>query len=162
MGAKVVASRYVSGPFDGLAHERWRHGVQAVSVVSPGHSAGQRHSRGSCKPSQAAVRTFSTTSRPPCGRPPAAAVLGRQHHDAHLPRASPFTPGGMTSDWCHAASSPPRLTGSCPYPGTGVVFALLDRAIKYQRLYRHRSAGLEGAATLRRLRGLRVVRIGSP
>src|SRR5918994_60996 len=77
-------------------------------------------------------------------------------------RASPFTPGGMTSDWCHAASSPPRLTGSCPYPGTGVVFALLDRAIKYQRLYRHRSAGLEGAATLRRLRGLRVVRIGSP
>jgi hypothetical protein len=24
------------------------------------------------------VRSFSTNSRPPCGRPPAAAVLGRQ------------------------------------------------------------------------------------
>jgi Bacterial RNA polymerase, alpha chain C terminal domain/TIR domain len=27
-----------------------------------------------------AVRSFSTTSRPACGRPPAAAVLGRQHY----------------------------------------------------------------------------------
>ena len=26
------------------------------------------------------VRSFSTSSRPACGRPPAAAVLGRQHH----------------------------------------------------------------------------------
>jgi len=26
------------------------------------------------------VRSFSTSSRPACGRPPAAAVLGRQQH----------------------------------------------------------------------------------
>jgi hypothetical protein len=31
---------YVSGPFDGLAHETWRHGVQPVRVVFPGHSGG--------------------------------------------------------------------------------------------------------------------------
>src|SRR5215207_963924 len=44
------------------------------------------------------VTTSSTLPQGrPYGRPPAAAVLGRQHHDAHLPRASPFTPGGMTA-----------------------------------------------------------------
>jgi hypothetical protein len=38
--------------------------------------AGQIHSASSCEPSQAAVRTFFTTSRPASGRP--AAALGRQ------------------------------------------------------------------------------------
>ena len=37
---EVVASGHVSGPFDGLAHEPRRHGVQPVCVVSPGRSGG--------------------------------------------------------------------------------------------------------------------------
>jgi hypothetical protein len=37
---EVVASRYVSGPFDDLAHGPRRHRVQLVRVVFPGHSAG--------------------------------------------------------------------------------------------------------------------------
>src|SRR5215203_3183865 len=60
------------------------------------------------------VRSFSTNSRPACGRPPAAAVLGWQHHDAHLPRTSPFTPGGMTATGA-TQRVPPRLTGSAPF-----------------------------------------------
>jgi hypothetical protein len=34
-------------------------------------------SRSACHAIEVAVRTFSTSSRPACGRPPAAAVLGR-------------------------------------------------------------------------------------
>jgi len=40
------------------------------------------------------VKSFSTTSRPqPCGRPPPAAVLGRQHDDR--PTALPSLPSGV-------------------------------------------------------------------
>jgi hypothetical protein len=58
---------YGSGPFDGLAHEPWRHGLQPVCVVSPDVPAGQRPSQSSCTLRQATVRSFSTTSRPPSG-----------------------------------------------------------------------------------------------
>jgi hypothetical protein len=37
------------------------------------------------------VRSFSTNSRPACGRPPPAAVLGRQQHGITGELASPAT-----------------------------------------------------------------------
>jgi hypothetical protein len=33
---------WVFGPFDGLAHESWRHGVLLVCVVSPGRPGGPK------------------------------------------------------------------------------------------------------------------------
>src|SRR5215208_3603251 len=102
-------------------------------------------------------RSFSTNSRPALR----AAACGGRPRPA-TPRCPP--PTGVTlharwydGDWRYVAC-PAEAYWERPFPGTAVVFALFDRAIKHQRLYRHRSAGLGGAATLTRLRGLPAVR----
>jgi hypothetical protein len=75
------SSRAPVGWIGGLQRwEDWRHGV--VSQRRPAvRRCGMRRSMGrpapSCRAVEGAGRLFSTPSRPACGRPPAAAVLGR-------------------------------------------------------------------------------------
>src|SRR5215211_7882647 len=49
-----------------------------------------------------AVRRFSTNPRPACGRPPAAAVLGRQWH--HRTRPSWLRPWLLLESYGHAVT----------------------------------------------------------
>jgi hypothetical protein len=117
--AEVRWSRGLTGPRRWPATARpgaWPPGAQPVTVISHtstrargGRYAGQgshscRRPDPSNKASIESGGSFSTNSRPACGRPPAAAVLG-QPHSYQLVDCSYIATGPLTIDDGHSTAS---------------------------------------------------------